>query len=86
MLPKERARIALVFMIANIFAPLLGGVSQAGECRMAPIKPIHCVRGIVIGLSGGRISNVRLRRFYQAHANRFVFSSNCLRVILSDPL
>jgi hypothetical protein len=59
MLPKERARIALVFMIANIFAPFLG-VSQAGECRMEPIKPIHCVRGIVIDPSGGRISNARV--------------------------
>jgi hypothetical protein len=27
---------------------------------MAPIKPIHCVRGIVIDLSGGRISNARV--------------------------
>ena len=60
MLHTNRARIAVAFMIANILVPFLGGVSQAGECRMVPIKPIQCVRGNVIDLSGGRISNARV--------------------------
>jgi hypothetical protein len=60
MLPTNRARIAVAFMIANILVTLIGGVSQAGECRMVPIKPIQCVRGDVVDLSGGRISNARV--------------------------
>ncbi len=60
MLHTSRAHIAVLFMIANILVPFLGGVSQAGECRMVPIKPIQCVRGGVIDHSGGRISNARV--------------------------
>jgi hypothetical protein len=55
----NRARIAVAFMIANVLVTFLGGVSQAAECRMVPIKPIQCVRGGVVDRSG-RISNARV--------------------------
>jgi hypothetical protein len=53
MLHTNRARIAVAFMIANVLVTFLGGVSQAAECRMVPIKPIQCVRGGVVDRSGG---------------------------------
>jgi hypothetical protein len=56
-------RIALAFMIVHIFVPLLAGVSKAGECQITPIKPIQCVRGIVIDISGGPISNAKVAIF-----------------------
>jgi len=60
MLPTRRARIALVAVVSIILAPFLGDVSQAAECRIAPIKPIHCIRGIVIDPSGLPISNAKV--------------------------
>jgi hypothetical protein len=60
MLPTRRARIALVAVVSIILTPFLGDVSQAAECRIAPIKPIRCVRGIVTDPSGLPISNAKV--------------------------
>jgi len=60
MLPTIRARIALVAVVSIILTPYLGDVSQAAECRIAPIKAIRCVRGIVIDPSGLPISNAKV--------------------------
>src|SRR5580704_11098902 len=60
MMVTERAHTALALMIASIFVLFLCGVSQAGECRMVPIKRIQCVRGTVVDGSGARISNARV--------------------------
>jgi hypothetical protein len=61
MLPPERMCVALALIVAGIFLPLLSGTAHAGECvAIVPIKPIHCVCGVVIDLSGGRISNAKV--------------------------
>ena len=59
-LPPDEIRVLRAVIIAGICL-LLSGAVYAAECTtVIPIKPIHCVCGVVIDRSGGRISNAKV--------------------------
>jgi hypothetical protein len=57
---KWKALTACTFVVVALATPYTSRASKHPECELIPIKPIQCVRGAVIDISGARITNAKL--------------------------